>query len=216
LDFYEKLKKEIMKKMLIEVYQEFQSNKNVSSMPSNQFIRMKQFVEAVNLLELDEILYAEHEENEAHLIQMIFGNYFICKQILLKQFPETNAIEIEYAEYKWKGMPVVEIYLHFKVMTEQLNKMSQPFLTEEQLNQFIECVFINNSSVPDKIRINFGKGEKGFVIKRFYEFYYNSYPFTGEYSKDNLIKMLCDNFQAMEYDKVKELFNGNRCKRNWS
>lgn len=190
-----------------------------------QLNRMKDFVSSVSKVDIASLAFSHAIRNSKKRIAEILGYYVLAKSILdslpteeSQEFPidEQCDIEFDYKGKLWNSVPIDEMYQHFEVMTKRLNKKDEPFLTKEQLEYFFEHVFVNNSVVPKKIKINYGKGEKGFVIKRFYQFYYDVYPYTSERSKHRYIKLVCDNFQGMEYAKVKNLFYGNVCKMKWS
>ncbi|GEO03373.1 hypothetical protein AAE02nite_10370 [Adhaeribacter aerolatus] len=117
----------------------------------------------------------------------------------------------------WKGVPMKEVINHFRVFMERKSKNGKPFLTPEQFISFIERAFLGKLEIP-KQEINcIPIGEKGFVILRFYEYYYLA---TDEYKdiieKDKYIKLVTDNLaNEWEYDSVMYYFKPNMVKKKW-
>ncbi len=93
-----------------------------------------------------------------------------------------------------KGIPSDTAINHFKILTERKSKNGNPFLSKEQLFIFIEKGFLDVQTHP-KQQINLSNGEKGFVIKRFYEFFDLAVSQYNELNKKfRYIKLLSDCF----------------------
>lgn len=96
---------------------------------------------------------------------------------------------------------------HFKVFTETKNKIGQPFLTEVQLNLFIERAFCRNKELPIQKFNHAPKGEKFQIQKVFYDFYCMGVDyFPSSRCRDNFIRLLTDNFIGWDFKNVKSNF----------
>lgn len=184
-----------------------------------QLPKQKKFIKEIEELDLTVFEEIDFELDNKPFIDKatkIFGAYFLfslkSKRIKEKRL---NSRNISSEEVLWQNVPIGVIREHFGVFTYTLNKDGSPFLNETQLNEFIELVFVRNSKLERKININYSKSEKGFVIKRFWEFYKKCFSFNEINKMDMYIDILLDNFLDMEYGKVKTFFNGNKCKRVW-
>ena len=66
-----------------------------------------------------------------------------------------------------------------------------------------------------KLKLNVSKGEKGFIVKLFYEFYLLAFDYdTVHYKKDVYIQLLTENFINWTFDEVKNNFK-DTVKRTW-
>lgn len=123
--------------------------------------------------------------------------------------------QLECSDKSWNYIPVKSAISHFKILIEKKSKNGKPFLTEKQFINFIQRSFLSKSEIP-KEHINLVGGEKGFVIKRFYEFYTLA---ISQHSLSNkkikFIKLLSDNFTNWEYDKITCFFKPGKSKENW-
>lgn len=203
-------------KKLKEAFEKFQIIDKETSQ-GLEMVKMENYVREVEKLDLDKLLLENVYLKIDDATAVMLGHYYSSQEKLksLVRAGEGSQLTQDYKGLEWKGMPVIEIYEHFKVMTERRNKIEIPFLTTKQLALFIEHVFINNSKVPKAIKVSFGKGERGFVVKRFYQFYVLAYNYTKINSKHDFIKMVADNFQDFEFGKVKNQFYGHVCKIPW-
>jgi len=206
-------------KRLKEEFEKFQKTKEAYSF-GEKILNMEVYMKEVSKLDLDDLLLSNSDLLIDDELAVMLGHYYSCIEKLKKLNPaeqKDKGLIKECEGLLWSGMPITKIYRHFDVMTKQLNKIGEPFLTQKQLHYFIEHVFINNSIVPEKIDINYVSGEKGFVAKRFHQFYTKACRYTKDVSTHRYIKMLCDNFQGMADDKysVKHLFKPNISKRDW-
>lgn len=96
---------------------------------------------------------------------------------------------------------------HFKVLTETKNKTGQPFLTEVQLNSFIERAFCGNKELPIQKFNHAPKGEKFQIQKVFYDFYCKGADyFPSSRCRDHFIRLLTDNFIGWDFNNVKSNF----------
>ncbi|HEY8659398.1 MAG TPA: hypothetical protein VIL78_10195 [Hanamia sp.] len=112
-------------------------------------------------------------------------------------------------------MPLEIPIEHFKVFVERKNKSGNTYLTNEQFISFIKRAFLNDKSI-DKITLTIGNGERGFVVKRFYEFFTiaaNEYEKTNQ-CKDKYLRFVTENFNNWSYEKLKNNFT-NKTKRSW-
>lgn len=129
---------------------------------------------------------------------------------------ESRLSEIKNTENKfWKGLPMEQVVKHFEVLTIKKSKNGNTFLTQEQLITFLEKGFLNNVNHP-KQKINCASGEKGFVIKRFYEFFdlvtsRYSYP----QKKEGFISLFTDCFENWEPETIFSFFKPNKTKKKW-
>ena len=114
-----------------------------------------------------------------------------------------------------KGMEMGIVYEHFKPLTIKKNKAGQPYLTPEQLVAFLKRGFIGDKSVP-KQKINYMPGERGFIVKRFYEFY--GLAFTAYYvpnRKQPFINLFLDCFEGWEESTVRAFFKPGKVMESW-
>ena len=132
-------------------------------------------------------------------------------EIKLKSFAE-----IKQAENKFmKGMPMEKVIDHFKVMTEKKSKNNIPYLDNEKLISFLQRAFLNDTKIP-KQRFNLANGEKGFVIKRFYDFFdYAVTQYNELNNKKKYIELLSDNFDNWEYKSIVSFFKPNKTRKKW-
>lgn len=116
----------------------------------------------------------------------------------------------------WKGMPIETVINHFNIMTEKKSKNGNPFLTSEQLISFIQRAFLKDKQQP-KQKINFAIGEKGFTIKRFYEFFDLAVTQYAEVNKtEKYINLVLNNFDNMgTFASIKSYFKSNKTKEKW-
>jgi hypothetical protein len=136
----------------------------------------------------------------------------ICKT----ENQETILTEIKLSENKfWKGIPMDKVVNHFEVMTSRKNKKGSTFLTTEQFISFLKKGFLNDLTQQKQI-INCSGGEKGFVIKRFYEFYdltVSQYKYPSK--TDKFIKLFTDCFSNWDENTIKSFFKRDKTKENW-
>jgi len=104
---------------------------------------------------------------------------------------------------------------HFLPLTETRDDNRDPFLTKGQLSAFLKRGFLKDQTQP-KQKINCPNGKKGFVIKRFYEFYKkakNDYNIPDR--KEPFISLFMDCFNNWDRGTVESLFRGNKARGNW-
>lgn len=114
-----------------------------------------------------------------------------------------------------KLMPLEIPIEHFKVFVKTKSKNGNLFLTNEQLNSFIERAFEGNNKI-EKQTLNCTNREKLFLVKRFYQFYtlvVSDYEKTTQ-CKEKYIKLLTDNFTNWDFENIKDNFT-NKVKRDW-
>jgi hypothetical protein len=140
------------------------------------------------------------------------------KPILKPQFDfEKELNYLKNAENKFdKSLPMSQVIEHFKVFTTIDSNNGSKFLTEKQFISFIKKGFLNDNSQP-KQSFNYTNGEKGFIIKRFYEFFFD--VAVSKHNVHNRKKPFIDLveicFEGMEYKKVESLFKSNKTLRTW-
>ena len=124
--------------------------------------------------------------------------------------------EIEKLENKfWKGLPMEQVINHFEVMTKKKNKTGNVYLTVEQLISFLKKGFLNDQAQP-KQKINCVSGEKGFVIKRFYEFFSLAVSQYGHpREKEKFINLFNDCFDNWDQKTIKSFFKPNKTIEKW-
>jgi hypothetical protein len=107
-----------------------------------------------------------------------------------------------------KGIDMNFVKKHFSVLTERVSKNNKkPFLTNEQLNDFINAGFWGHP-LKEKITINKSiRGEKQLIVKLFYDFFNStSRDYFEGYNRDKYIKLLSDNFVDFDFDVLKNNF----------
>lgn len=114
----------------------------------------------------------------------------------------------------WKGLPMDVVVNHFKILTERNSKNGKTFLTLGQFISFLRRGFLNDTNQP-KQKINCSTSEKGFVIKRFYEFFVLA---AAQYShpnrKEKFINLFTMCFDNWDESTVKPFFK-NKTKEKW-
>jgi len=115
----------------------------------------------------------------------------------------------------WRGLPMELVVNHFDVMTTKNSSNGKPFLTKIQLISFLKKGFLNETNEPIQ-KINCVSGEKGFIIKRFYELYDIA---VGQYhhpaKKKNFIKLFVDCFDNWEGKTIPNFFKSNKTLSKW-
>lgn len=115
----------------------------------------------------------------------------------------------------WEWLPMETVIDHFEVMTKRKNKNNQVFLTRPQFVTFLKKGFLNDTTQP-KQRINCSSGEKGFVIKRFYEFFdlaVSQYSIPSK--KRKFIDLFVDCFDNWKVHTIEPFFKPNKTKERW-
>ncbi len=142
-----------------------------------------------------------------------FKEISLLPNSVAKPLPPANGIK---PNVFCKSMPLNIPKDHFKVFVETNSKNNnKPFLTQDQLNSFIEKAFCGKIDLPKEKFNQAPKGEKLLIQTVFYEFY-NSFCF--EYfstmqCQDIFIKLLTDNFEGWDFKNVKENFTPKTNKR---
>jgi hypothetical protein len=114
-----------------------------------------------------------------------------------------------------KGLLMKVVVDHFKIMTTQKSINGEVFLTEGQFLSFLRRGFLRENVIPAQ-HINCAGGEKGYVIKRFFEFYdFVSNNYNCPRSKEEFIDLFCDCFDNWDRQTVKALFRRDRVKKEW-
>jgi hypothetical protein len=153
------------------------------------------------------------------------------RPLITKQLPQRNAIDetpndgsnvtdkIEAMRSKenifWKGLPMNVVIDHFRVFTKHNSKNGKPFLTEGQFLAFMEKGFLGRQGLGTQ-SFNCHRGEKGFIVKRFYEFFELAVSKYGEANKKfKYISLIPDCFDNWSKDTVENFFKPNKVKGNW-
>jgi len=108
----------------------------------------------------------------------------------------------------FNDMPLNDVYKHFGELSKQKNKDGQPYLSEDQVLDFIEKAFCNIEH--PEIKINIGTRENMKIWNFFHQFYVYAYTQlieTTSHCRDKYIGLLTDNFTNFEFIKVKDSFN---------
>ncbi|MEO6304718.1 MAG: hypothetical protein ABIP51_16270 [Bacteroidia bacterium] len=114
-----------------------------------------------------------------------------------------------------KRMSMKQVIDHFMVLTTRKSKNGSPFLTETEFISFLQKAFLSDTNIPVQ-KINFARGEKGFVIKRFYEFFDLAVKhFHEPNKKKKYIDLLANNFENWTEDEIIDFFKPNKSKENW-
>ncbi|MBK8927553.1 MAG: hypothetical protein IPM74_17040 [Crocinitomicaceae bacterium] len=98
----------------------------------------------------------------------------------------------------WNSIPIKVIEDHFRKMTVRKSSNKAPFMSEAVFSAFIKKAFHNNTNIS-KQKINYVKGEKSFVIKRFYELFDLAVKEYGEINKkEKYINLIYDSLLIWE------------------
>jgi hypothetical protein len=137
------------------------------------------------------------------------------KKPSLEQHPNNELERIKSLKNQfWKGISMIEVIDHFKVMTEKKSNNGKPFLTTEQLILFLKKGFLNDETQL-KQTINFSKGEKVFVVKRFYEFYNLCLDKGHIEEKESFLNQFLNCFHGWTETALKSSFKPNKTKQDW-
>lgn len=135
--------------------------------------------------------------------------------------PSSVNYELEYyqlteSENKfWKGLPMSAVIEHFEVFATRNSKNQRPFLTYKQLFDFIQKGFLGKAGSP-KQTFNLSNGEKGFIIKRFYELFDLAVSKYGEKnSKFKYIDIVVECFHNFDKKSVQSYFRNDKTKETW-
>jgi len=124
--------------------------------------------------------------------------------------------QIAEAENKFKkGVPMQAVVDHFKIMTTKKNKNGTHYLTPDQFVSFLKRGFLKDHSQPQQ-KVNCAAGEKGFVIKRFYEFFDLAVSHYGYPNKKHeFIDLFTDCFNNWDPNTIKPFFGPDKVKERW-
>jgi len=115
----------------------------------------------------------------------------------------------------WNGVEMKKVIQHFEVLTFRNSRNGKVFLSQKQFISFLKKGFLNDENQL-KQQFNYASGEKGFIIKRFYEFYYlcsSKHNFVNK--KDIFIKLFLDSFDNWEETTITPFFKPNKAKQKW-
>ena len=132
--------------------------------------------------------------------------------------PDFNKLLIGIRESEnqfWKGLPMEKVVSHFEIMATTKSKNGSAFLSNEQLISFLKKGFLNDTTQP-KQKVNCAIGEKGLVIKRFYEFFDLAVTHYEHPQKtEKFINLFTDCFDNWNQKTVKSFFKPNKTKAKW-
>lgn len=125
---------------------------------------------------------------------------------LLKELPPPSTQTTEINTF-CPSMPLSIPESHFRVLTEKASSNGKPYLTEQQLQAFLDRAFRGEKGTP-KQKINKGNREKLLVQSLFWEFYdkYCFDYFHTMHCQDDFIRLLTDNFEGWDFQNVKHNF----------
>jgi hypothetical protein len=219
-------------KQILALYPEY-SNKNNFELPIEKLVllenkyslyqyfdrTLKILLNFITQINSEPSNYVDNDKGTIDTKVLISNEVAIeVKPITETQFDfERELNDLKNAENKFdKSLPMSQVIEHFKVFTTIDSNNGSKFLTEKQFISFIKKGFLNDNSQP-KQSFNYKNGEKGFIIKRFYEFF-----FDVAVSKHNVhnrkkpfIQLVENCFEGMEYKKVESNFRSNKTLRTW-
>ena len=113
-----------------------------------------------------------------------------------------------------KGLRMGFVINHFKVFYD--NNYKTEYLSKESFVSFIKRGFLNDDTEPIQ-KINYSYTEKGFVIKRFYEFFVNArHEFYYPNNKKGIVDLIIRCFENLGTEsEIKSFLNPNKTKQSW-
>ena len=152
------------------------------------------------------------------LVGRIYANNFMINR--LNKWREENSqptVSVPLADHRPNNfnrpMHLAEVRKWFIQLAENNSKNGKPFLTIEQVGQFIERAFVGNVTIQ-KLTLNMAEGERTSITKLFYLFYQrctNDYAIEPtKHCKEKYVRLLTDNFTNYNYNTVFGTFNNSR------
>ncbi|NBA84782.1 hypothetical protein GVN16_03380 [Emticicia sp. CRIBPO] len=133
--------------------------------------------------------------------------HFINKKSLNITSPIFNQIDEIEAENKFNGVPLAKVREHFQVLTRN----PKPILSSEQLNLFINQAFKDYSpgkAIKEKISFNIQGQVRMYIMSIFHGFFELSCGLGSSVNdKRSYIKLLSDNFNGFDEEKLMRNFN---------
>lgn len=183
--------------------------------------KIKIFIAQLNSykIESNNIKYCvkDKKNNEIFLLSTWLQKLINKIEIKLLNEKDIASNEVEQKQFneqknKFNGMGIDKVREHFLQLTTSINKNKQPYLTESQLELFLEQVFIEGKTLEaNKIDINYSNGAKKEIYRLFYEFYTQSISSIKIESslncKEKYVRLLTDNFNNFDYKKFSNNFN---------
>lgn len=112
----------------------------------------------------------------------------------------------------WLGIPMTVVIDHFEIMTRKKSKNGKVYLTDEQFIRFLKKGFLDEISL-EKQEINCSRGEKGLVIKKFWEFFDLAVSEYGHPTKsERFIKLITECFTNWSQTTIKPFFKPKKVK----
>jgi hypothetical protein len=161
--------------------------------------------------------YSKYEHNVNFPAKVKSGNISQSLESLDSKHDIENAFaEIRKSDNRfWKGLPMDVVVDHFKVFTTKKSTNGRTFLSDDQFISFLRRGFLDDQR-ENKQTIHYSYGEKGFVIKRFYELYVLARDEFGFPQKKNkFITLITDCFDNWEKNAIVLLFKPNKSKDKW-
>ena len=118
----------------------------------------------------------------------------------------TNAVNIK--ENKFNRMPINEVIEHFfNDLTDTKKNKGEPFLSEGEINLFLNRAFNGEDLNKPKLTLNISAGCRAQAIAIFHKYYSDSKDLKkiGSY-RDMCIRLLTDNFDNFDFIYVKANF----------
>ena len=113
----------------------------------------------------------------------------------------------------FNSMPLDEVRRWFMQLADNNSTNGKPFLTPEQVEQFIERAFLGHTNIPD-LTFNVADGERTSITKLFYLFYQrctNDYAIEPtKHCKEKYVRLLTDHFTNYKYKTVFSTFNNSK------
>lgn len=112
----------------------------------------------------------------------------------------------------WRGIPMDVVINHFEIMTKKVSNNGKVFLTKEQFISFLRRGFLKDTN-QSKQNINCSRGEKGLIIKKFWEFFdlaVSEYRFPTKCER--FIDLITECFNNWDRTTIKPFFKQKKVK----
>ena len=157
------------------------------------------------------ILDPELEKEKLDLFKYQMQGLKNLKDFLLDTMNSTPAPKIELLDFKgeentFNKVPLNKVYKYFLQLAEEPEK---PFLTSEEVHNFIDKAFCNNAKIDKLTFSNINKNQST-VWKLFHNFYddctTNTLYEANRHVKKKYVKLITDNFTNWDYESVHDNF----------
>lgn len=146
----------------------------------------------------------EMKFNQHETLSCVLGKAYYCSY-LFKIITDNNSHNQEVNKF-CESMNIEIPKNHFRVLTTSSSQNGNPYLSEDQFNDFIKRAFLGKKET-DKIELFIKPNNKLKVQYLFYDFYKLCKKEYCEYEKAIFVKLLTDNFTNFKYKSVFENFN---------